>query len=245
MAICGAATIAFTIGCALQCSPISYAWTQGHGQSTGTCINIRAIAFTQAAVNMTLDVIIMIMPMPILYKLQISWKKKLQIMIMFSFGIIIIIVCIIRLRLFVRDLDTANPTSDFWALLMWDAAEVFTNIYCICLPAAKFFFQNIFKWLATIVRERSSHEFWSLHSQTRQRSYLPGSEKDKDVVRRTNTIVKCATGADSAVPGWATRFNSDETECSRTSSTFVPEDDAIAESAPEPPPQNKPKREDV
>lgn len=245
MALCAASTITFTLGCALQCSPISYAWTQGHGRSTGKCISIRAIAFCQAAANMMLDVIIILMPMPILYKLHVNWKKKLQLMIMFSFGIIIIVVCIIRLRLFIRDLDTANPTSDFWALLMWDAAEVFTNIYCICLPAAKFFFQNIFAWMATAIRERSSHQFWSLHSQSRQRSYLPGTEKeDKDVVRRRQTIVKSATGGNSALPRWPMGFNSDETQCSRTSATFSLEDDTI-EAVPEPPAVDKHELEDV
>lgn len=244
MALCATSTTTFTIACALQCSPVSYAWTQGDGQSTGTCVNIRALAFTQAAANLTLDVMIMITPMPILYKLHVDWKKKIQIMIMFSFGIIIIVVCIIRLHLFVRDFDTDNPTSDFWALLVWDAAEAFVSIYCVCLPAAKYFFQHIFAWLATAIRERSFHQSWSLHSQSRQRSGLPGSEKeDKDVVRRTHTTIKSEKGGKSALPSWAMSFNSDETQCSRTSATFIPKDDVIEEALPEPERPAEDKRE--
>jgi hypothetical protein len=153
-ALCIASIITFTVSCALQCLPVSYAWLQGNGQTIGKCVNLRALAFTQAVANITLDLIIMILPMPTLYRLHVNWKKKIQIMLMFSFGSIIITVCIIRLRLLVRDFDTDNPTSDFWAVLVWDAAETFTGIICVCLPAVKTLTEQVVKSIAALFSQQ-------------------------------------------------------------------------------------------
>lgn len=178
---------------------------------------------------MTLDLIIMAMPMPTLYKLHINWRKKLQIMVMFSVGIIIILVCIFRLRIFVRELDTDNPTYDLWALLVWDAAEAFTSIVCVCLPAAKCFFQRSFTWSIAALRERCPKEV--LHFRRRPRRRLPDlpvSERrnEKEIVKETSTSLSPLQNGTASLPDWATSFTGTgtDTRCSRTSTPVIPTD---------------------
>lgn len=79
--------IAFEIVVVFQCKPISQFWL--HWQGTGAkCLNINAVGWSAAAVNITVDIVILILPIPYIWKLQTTQRRKIQISSMFGVGIL-------------------------------------------------------------------------------------------------------------------------------------------------------------
>lgn len=78
--------IAFVMTALLQCQPISYFWTQWDGEHQGTCVNINAVGWANAAVSIFLDVWMLALPLSQLKGLRLHWKKKVGVALMFFVG---------------------------------------------------------------------------------------------------------------------------------------------------------------
>ncbi|KAF4943298.1 hypothetical protein FSARC_14958 [Fusarium sarcochroum] len=80
-------TVVFNIVIAFcQCKPIDYFWNRWNGQDQGKCLNINAIAWSNSAINIALDIWMLSIPLWHLHYLNLSLKKKMEVGLMFSFG---------------------------------------------------------------------------------------------------------------------------------------------------------------
>lgn len=212
--------------------PISYSWHMWNDEKYhGKCFNYQISTIVQAALNMTLEIVLVCLPMPTLYKLQINWKQKLQLLVMFSLGLILAIICVLRLHALLQDYDPTNITWVGWTLGLWDAAEVFVSIICVCLPAAKVFFEQLFKKYLPVDREevrRKDEAAWRHRHRHRRRR---GPERHSDdsrlrIMKRTSLTISWAedtAGADSVarLPEWATGWSRDDTQFSGTTTQIT------------------------
>ena len=80
--------LVYMIGAGVQCRPVSYFWTQWDGLHEGKCLDAHAIAWSNAAINIALDLWIIAVPLWELRSLQLHWKKKIGVALMFSVGIL-------------------------------------------------------------------------------------------------------------------------------------------------------------
>lgn len=98
MAACAAYAIAFLLVSVWQCRPISYAWTNWHGETTGVCNDINAQGWTSAALNVVLDLVVLGLPLPVIAKLELNKRKKALFLLMFCVGFLVTIISILRLQ---------------------------------------------------------------------------------------------------------------------------------------------------
>lgn len=78
--------VAFFVAVLFQCSPISYNWTKWDGDHTGSCLNITAIAWSNAIVSIVFDIWMLAIPLCQLHKLRLHWKRKVGVGLMFVVG---------------------------------------------------------------------------------------------------------------------------------------------------------------
>lgn len=78
--------IAFVFAAVFQCRPISHFWEKWTNEDPGTCLSINAIAWSNAAISITLDLWMLAIPVSQIKKLRLSWKKKVGASIMFGTG---------------------------------------------------------------------------------------------------------------------------------------------------------------
>lgn len=77
---------AFIIAAIFQCWPIRAFWTLWDGMHEGRCVDPNALAWSNAAVNIALDLWILGIPLWELRRLQLHWKKKVGVGLMFCVG---------------------------------------------------------------------------------------------------------------------------------------------------------------
>lgn len=78
--------IVFVIVAIFQCRPVSYYWSGWDGESSGRCVNVNALAWSNAVISIVLDFWMLAIPMSQLIHLQLHWKKKIGVAIMFCVG---------------------------------------------------------------------------------------------------------------------------------------------------------------
>lgn len=66
---------------AFQCLPVQSIWDRS---MEGRCLDLNALGYAGASVNILEDVLLFVMPVPELMKLQLSTKKRLALVFMFS-----------------------------------------------------------------------------------------------------------------------------------------------------------------
>ena len=80
---------AFTIGTVFssifQCSPVAYAFNK---TILGTCIDMTAFWFANAAFNILSDLVIIALPVPVISKLQLPLRSKIALCGLFAVGIL-------------------------------------------------------------------------------------------------------------------------------------------------------------
>lgn len=76
----------YTVAAIFQCSPISYFWTNWDKTHQGHCFNVNAMAWSNAAISITLDFWMLAIPLWQLQQLQLDLKKKISVALMFSVG---------------------------------------------------------------------------------------------------------------------------------------------------------------
>ena len=75
--------IANLVATVLQCTPIERIWNK---QLDGTCINLTAFWYTNAAANMLSDFVILALPIPAVKSLNLPQRQKLGLMLVFALG---------------------------------------------------------------------------------------------------------------------------------------------------------------
>ncbi|KAF2654178.1 hypothetical protein K491DRAFT_601347 [Lophiostoma macrostomum CBS 122681] len=136
--------VAFVVVAIFQCRPIGYYWTSWDGQHSGTCININALGWSNAAISITLDLWMLAIPLSQLVHLKLAWKKKVGVGLMFCVGTFVTVVSILRLQSLVHFASSTNPTWDQWAVNVWSTVEINVGIICACMPAIRVLLVRLF-----------------------------------------------------------------------------------------------------
>jgi len=79
-------SIVFIFLSIFQCDPLHAAWARWDGTVSAQCINVNALGWTSAAINIVLDCIVVILPIQELLRVVISWQQKVNILVMFALG---------------------------------------------------------------------------------------------------------------------------------------------------------------
>ncbi|EQK99093.1 Extracellular membrane protein, CFEM domain protein [Ophiocordyceps sinensis CO18] len=129
--------VVFVAVAVFQCAPVDYYWWKWDGEHQGRCMDINAIAWSNAAISIVVDVWMLGIPMWQLKSLRLDWSKKLGVGIMFSVGTFVTIVSVLRLRALNFSAHTANPTWDFFDVGIWSTVEINVGIICVCMPSLR------------------------------------------------------------------------------------------------------------
>ena len=78
--------IAFVIVAFVQCTPLSFYWNNWDHDHEGTCLNVNAIGWANAAISIALDLWMLAIPLSQLPALKLHWKKKIGVAMMFFVG---------------------------------------------------------------------------------------------------------------------------------------------------------------
>jgi hypothetical protein len=78
--------LAFIFLGVFQCQPIRHYWLSWDKEHEGKCIDINALAWSNAAINIMLDVWMLALPLYEVFHLQLTWRKKISVAMMFCVG---------------------------------------------------------------------------------------------------------------------------------------------------------------
>lgn len=79
--------VVFVTTAIFQCTPIHYWWSQyGENPGEGHCININAMAWSNATISVLIDILMIATPLSQIKKLQLHWRKKVGVIMMFLTG---------------------------------------------------------------------------------------------------------------------------------------------------------------
>lgn len=78
--------IAFLFAAVFQCKPVSFYWHRWDGEHQGSCLDISAITWSNAAVSVALDLWIISIPLLQIKKLRLTTTKKIWVSLAFLFG---------------------------------------------------------------------------------------------------------------------------------------------------------------
>ena len=97
-----------------QCSPIRKAWDAA-GTVPGHCINVNALFFANAALDIFQDAVIYILPMKMLYRLQVPKRQKIALMMVFAVGGFVFITGMVRLSSLRVAQNTPDPSCPYFS----------------------------------------------------------------------------------------------------------------------------------
>ena len=97
------------LGVIFQCSPVHKAWDM---KTRGHCININALFFANAGVDIFQDALIYVLPMRMLYQLQLPSRERYAIMGVFAVGAFVVITGMIRLKFLAAAKSTRDPSCE-------------------------------------------------------------------------------------------------------------------------------------
>lgn len=109
MAIVIISAFASLLACIFQCSPIHKAWDTT-GLVEGTCINVNALFYANAGLDIVQDLIIYILPMKMLYQIQIPRRQKYALIIVFAIGGFVVVTGMIRLYYLKGAQNSTDPS---------------------------------------------------------------------------------------------------------------------------------------
>ena len=89
-----------------QCTPIHKAWVS----VPGSCINVNALFFANAALDIFQDAVIYVLPIRMLYQIQIPNRQKIALMGVFVVGGFVVITGMVRLNFLKRAQDSPDPS---------------------------------------------------------------------------------------------------------------------------------------
>ena len=127
-----------------QCQPISYYWSSWDKEGQGKCININALAWSNAGISITLDLWMLGLPLYEILHLQLSWRKKISVTMMFCVGTFVTVISVLRLKSLVHFAVSTNPTWDQLEVIQWSNIEINVGIICACLPSLRVMLVRVF-----------------------------------------------------------------------------------------------------
>ncbi|XEV04476.1 hypothetical protein FSHL1_009763 [Fusarium sambucinum] len=139
-------TIIFSICGALQRQPVYLLWEGWKDfPPKGTTLNIPAIIFSHAAINIALDVWMFVLPLTQLYHLGLKPKKKVGVMLIFGVGIFLIVASCIRIPYLIGFNRSLNSTytADSQGFIVWSNIECGVGILVACMPHMQPVFRTI------------------------------------------------------------------------------------------------------
>jgi hypothetical protein len=160
--------VIFVFVAIFQCSPISFFWTHWDGEHEGSCLNINAIAWANAAISIALDFWMLAIPLAQLRGLNLHWKKKIGVALMFVVGTLYVVpfsllfladlvltfgrsasssvtvMSIIRLQALVTFAKSSNPTWDNFPVSLWSTVEINVGMVCTCMPTLRLMLVRVF-----------------------------------------------------------------------------------------------------
>ncbi|KAK6844029.1 hypothetical protein PG987_004889 [Apiospora arundinis] len=132
--------MSFSLVAVFQCSPIPFYWEKWDGLHQGTCFDINAMGWSNAAISISLDIWMLAIPLWQLRSLKLHWKKKIGVAAMFS--------CHHRQHPsspIARPLRRIrNPTWDQFYVANWSTIEINTGIICACMPSIRLLLVRLF-----------------------------------------------------------------------------------------------------
>ena len=136
--------LSFVITAIFQCRPISFYWTSWDKERPGNCVNINALAWSNAIISIILDIWMLVLPLYEIFHLQLSWRKKISVAIMFFVGTFVTVVSALRLHSLVLFAASSNPTWDQTEVIRWSNIEINIGIICACLPTLRVILVRMF-----------------------------------------------------------------------------------------------------
>ncbi|KAK7996651.1 transcription initiation factor tfiid subunit 7 [Apiospora arundinis] len=137
-------TIATFVVTIFSCNPVDFFYLGWAGDTKGTCININAFWFSQATINISVDLWIMALPLSQIRKLDLERKKKIFLCLMFCVGLLVTIFSIIRFTGLVSYSSTTNPTYNNVGAATWSVLECNVGIVCCCMPYVRSLLNRVF-----------------------------------------------------------------------------------------------------
>ncbi|KAF3770764.1 hypothetical protein M406DRAFT_240199, partial [Cryphonectria parasitica EP155] len=116
------------------CSPIAFGWDRSI--AGGHCVQMNAFYFSNALINLVLDVIILTIPMPYFYKMRLPLRRKVLVMGLFSLGFITVGVAIAR-QIIILKMDPEDGTYTVIYAACLATVEAIATITVACLPFLK------------------------------------------------------------------------------------------------------------
>ncbi|KAI8940453.1 hypothetical protein NX059_004139 [Plenodomus lindquistii] len=147
--------LVFVLVAIFQCQPISFYWTSWDQEGHGKCVNINALAWSNAIISIALDLWMLGIPLYEVFHLQLSWRKKISVAFMFCVGTFVTIVSVLRLRSLVSFASSMNPTWDQADVVKWSNIEIHVGIICACLPTLRVILVRLFPTLMGSTKQHS------------------------------------------------------------------------------------------
>ncbi|OCT45585.1 integral membrane protein [Cladophialophora carrionii] len=133
----------------LQCLPVRFNWDKSIRGAK--CINVNALTYGHAGINIFQDVLILALPIPWIMRLKLELNQKIGLVIMFQVGTFACVTAVVRLR-FLAEFGGTNSTDPLWDntdCTIWTAAETYSAIICSCLPAIRALYKTSRKGTTT------------------------------------------------------------------------------------------------
>ncbi|KAE9364028.1 hypothetical protein N431DRAFT_550668 [Stipitochalara longipes BDJ] len=178
----GASGLAFLIAALLQCVPISGVFDRS---ILSKCLDLNAVAFSNAGIGITQDVIILVLPFPEVIHLTMIARKKIILILMFLLGSFACLTSIIRLKYLKAFATSTDETGDDQAGSLWSFAEESVAIICACMPAIRKLLSNYLPNILNLEPNSSIPQF-TTQGGTGPPSLYPISIRS--VERRSKTI---------------------------------------------------------
>ena len=109
MAFVVLSTTACVTASIFQCKPIHKAWDLT-GTVPGSCIDVNALFYANAGLDIFQDALIYVLPMRMLYQLQVPKRQKIALMMVFAVGGFVVITGMIRLNYLKVAQNTPDPS---------------------------------------------------------------------------------------------------------------------------------------
>ncbi|KAL6399824.1 hypothetical protein AUP68_17232 [Ilyonectria robusta] len=174
--------ILFIFLAVFQCQPISYFWKRWDGEHQGHCLDINAIAWSNATICIVLDLWLLAVPLSQLRTLNLDWKKKVGVGMMFCVGTFVTIVSTLRLQVVIKlGSHAENATWEFIDVVKWSTIEINVGIICACMPSLRLGIARLFpRVLGTV---RGSYANYGSH----RRSGVTGQSNRSNKSRQLGT----------------------------------------------------------
>jgi len=198
-----------------MCVPVQFFW----GVGKGSCMNKLAFWFSNAALNITTDILIFAIPIPSIKSLHMSTKKKIVLMVVFAFGAFACVTSIIRLKSLYIISISPDPSLDGVEIAIWSGIEVNVAIACSSISTLKPLVSKTFPRLLSSTDRSGSYGPYSASLSHNMKSFRRNKQKGTIQVLQTvrvNTEDRNASqeGSQNGLVDWsadcysADRYNS-------------------------------------